>query len=64
MHQILKNLTIWHLKGVNSFMFDKPMQESLNFWDSERGGGGRDPLDPPSGSAYAVYFQGNNETYV
>ena len=27
------------------------MQESLNFWDSERGG--RDPLDPPSGSAYA-----------
>ena len=22
------------------------MQESLDFWDSERGGG-RDPLDPP-----------------
>ena len=34
-------------------MFDKPMQETLNFWDSERGGGGWDPLDPPSGSAYA-----------
>ena len=32
-------------------MFDKPMQESLNFWDSERGGGvgtpSTPPLDPP-----------------
>ena len=55
MHQILKNLTIWHLKGVNSFMFDKPMQESLNFWDSERGGSGP-PRPPLSGSAYGLWW--------
>ena len=29
------------------------MQESLNFWDSERGGGVGTPSTPPSGSAYA-----------
>ena len=40
--------------GVNSSMFDKPIQESLNFWDSERGGGVGTP-STPSRSAYAYF---------